>query len=196
MFIFWSNFINKGYYSKQSICDFGQQLIWSSYVMHLCGWIRWFLIVFLIILQFHISTLQVSIPSLAAPMGLETSEKSKLPSKLEASFQEKYVSYGLAWWEGITSEILRTLDLLCEVLGGPADGRHGPWSSTRMARRSLERVTVISSLRDFGQHFPKLIFPGPNQMWDLKSEIVSFAQTLIFVTSVPLEWITIFHSQS
>ncbi|XP_040843346.1 liprin-beta-1 isoform X5 [Ochotona curzoniae] len=38
--------------------------------------------------EFHISTLQVSIPSLAAPMGLETSEKSKLPSKLEASFQE------------------------------------------------------------------------------------------------------------
>ncbi|XP_058511713.1 liprin-beta-1 isoform X2 [Ochotona princeps] len=38
--------------------------------------------------EFHISTLQVAVPSLPAPMGLETSEKSKLPSQLEASFEE------------------------------------------------------------------------------------------------------------
>lgn len=43
--------------------------------------------------EFHTSTLQVTIPSLLpAPASMETSEKVKLPSKLEASFEEKYVT--------------------------------------------------------------------------------------------------------
>lgn len=39
--------------------------------------------------EFHTSTLQVTVPSLLpAPASMETSEKVKLPSKLEASFEE------------------------------------------------------------------------------------------------------------
>uniref|UniRef100_A0A452G6L9 PPFIA binding protein 1 n=1 Tax=Capra hircus TaxID=9925 RepID=A0A452G6L9_CAPHI len=46
--------------------------------------------------EFHTSILQVSIPSLLpASKGLETSEKAKLPSKPETSFEERYVIYDL-----------------------------------------------------------------------------------------------------
>ena len=53
----------------------------------------WLLI---IVLQFHTSILQVSIPSLLpASKGLETSEKAKLLPKPETPFEEKYVLYDL-----------------------------------------------------------------------------------------------------
>jgi hypothetical protein len=51
---------------------------------------------FLTLLQFHTSILQVSIPLLLpASIGAETAEKSKLPPKSETSFEEEYVIYEL-----------------------------------------------------------------------------------------------------
>lgn len=97
MFVFWNNHgykaavVSTGAYGLDRPAPFR----YSVACVVLVGLIPLFLTIF----QFHTSVLQASIPPLLPPsLGVETSEKSKLPVKPETSPEEKYATYGLTLW--------------------------------------------------------------------------------------------------
>ncbi|XP_052575280.1 liprin-beta-1 isoform X4 [Peromyscus californicus insignis] len=115
--------------------------------------------------EFHTSILQASIPSLSPPsMGVETSEKSKLPTKPEASFEENDgkailgAAAEASLCDGLSTSSLQKSSSLGNLKKGTSDG---------MEKESIQKPSEDKAPHDsrtFGTLPPKV--PGHDASMD------------------------------